>query len=77
MREVRGFIDAVERRTGHRIVVYAYPDFVSRYRIADALDRRRWVRRIGASPPAGDWWIWPRDDQARIDGQADPNLMRP
>ncbi len=80
LREIKTFVDAVERRTGQRIVVYAYPDFESRYRIADALHRRLWVRRIGNKPPTGNWWIWQRDDQASIDGidaPADLNVMRP
>lgn len=80
IREIQTFVDVVERRTGQRIVVYAYPDFESRYGIAHALHRRLWVRRIGNTPPVGDWWIWQRDDQASIDGiegPADLNVMRP
>ncbi len=80
LREVRDFIDVVERRTGQRIVVYAYPDFESRYRIATVLERQQWVRRIGSTPPDRDWWIWQRDDRATIDGitgPADLNVMAP
>lgn len=68
LREVRTFIETVEERTRQRVVVYAYPDLEERYRISTALDRRLWVRRIGDSPPAGDWWMWQRDDRARVDG---------
>lgn len=80
LREVRTFIDIVERERGQRVVVYAFPDFEARYRFAPELDRRQWVRRLGARPPARDWWIWQRSDDARvagIDGPADLNLMRP
>ena len=80
LREVRTFIDIVERERGQRVVVYAFPDFEARYRFAPELDRRQWVRRLGARPPARDWWIWQRADDARvagIEGPADLNLMRP
>ena len=63
-----------------RVVVYAYPEFEARYRFADALDRRQWVRRIGNRPPARDWFIWQKDDQAVIDGIAGPadlNVLAP
>ena len=78
LREVRAFVDVVERRTGQRVVVYAYPEFEERFRIATALQRPQWVRRIGSTPPSRDWWIWQRDDQASIDGitgPADLNVM--
>jgi lysozyme len=78
--QVRDFITIVERATRRRMVVYAYPDFEARYRFAPALDRRQWVRRIGDRPPAREWWIWQRDDQARVDGfdtPADLNVMAP
>lgn len=79
LREVRAFLDVLEAETHRRAVVYAYPDLEAQYRIAEALDRRQWVRRIGATPPERDWWIWQRDDAATvdgIDGPADVNLMR-
>ena len=80
LREVRAFLDVVEPRTGQRVVVYAHPDLEARFAVRDALDRRLWVRRIGTTPPAGDWWIWQRDDRASIDGitgPADLNVARP
>jgi lysozyme len=80
LREVRAFIDVVERERGQRVVVYAFPDFESRYRFAPELDRRQWVRRLGTRPPARDWWLWQRADDARvtgIEGPADLNVMRP
>ncbi len=80
LREVRAFIDVVEQRTDQRIVVYAYPEFESRYQIATVLERRQWVRRIGSIPPTREWWIWQRDDRASIDGislPADLNVMAP
>jgi lysozyme len=80
LREVRTFIEAVEQRTRQRVVVYAYPDLEARYRIAEALDRRLWVRRIGSTPPKGEWWLWQRDDHASIDGitgPADLNVLAP
>jgi len=78
--EVRAFIDVVEQRTGQRVVVYAYPEFEDRFQVREVLDRRLWVRRIGDTPPAGDWWLWQRDDQAEIagiDAPADLNLLAP
>ena len=78
--EVRAFIDVVERRTGREVVVYAYPEFEARYRFAPELQRRQWVRRIGSTPPARDWFIWQKDDQAfidGIDGTTDLNVMEP
>ncbi len=80
LREVRAFIDVVERRTGQQVVVYAYPDFESRYEMSKVLDRRLWVRRIGPTPPTGDWWIWQRNDHATVDGIAGPadlNVLAP
>ena len=78
LREVRAFIDVVEKRTGQRVLVYAYPDFEDRFQLSDDLDRRLWVRRIGDAPPAGNWWMWQRNDQAQvagIDAPADLNLL--
>ena len=78
LREVRAFIDRVEESTRQRMVVYVYPDLESQYRLSDALDRRLWVRRIGGTPPAGDWWMWQRSDHAEvagIDAPADLNLL--
>ena len=80
LKEVRAFIDIVERRTGQQVVVYAYPEFEARYRFAESLDRRQWVRRIGNRPPTRDWFIWQKDDQAAIDGisgPADLNVLAP
>lgn len=77
--EVRTFLRVVERATGEEAVVYAYPDFEHRYRFAADLGRRQWVRRIGSSAPEREWFIWQRDDRARIAGfssPADLNLMR-
>jgi lysozyme len=80
LREVRAFVDTVEARTGQRVVVYAYPEFEERFRIATALQRRQWVRDIGSTPPTRKWWIWQKDDRAGIDGIAGPadlNVMVP
>ncbi|WP_170981530.1 GH25 family lysozyme [Nocardioides dongxiaopingii] len=78
--EVRAFLDVVEAATGRRVVVYAFPDLEEEYRLADELGRRQWVRRLGDLPPARDWWIWQRADDATVagvDGPTDLNLMRP
>lgn len=69
--EVRAFIETVETRTGTRMVVYLHPDLEERYRIADDLDRRQWVRSLGARP-ARDWWLWQKSDSATIDGISSP-----
>lgn len=76
--ELRAFIDAVETRSEKGMVVYLYPDLEERYRIADDLDRRQWVRSLGERP-SRDWWLWQKSDSARIDGidsPADLNEMR-
>lgn len=65
---VRAFLAEVERRMGRSVVVYTHPDFDARYGFVDDLDRRRWVRRPGDTPPTGDWWMWQRSDDARVDG---------
>lgn len=77
--EVEAFLRIVERATRQQAVVYAYPDFEARYGFAEALDRRQWVRRIGPVAPKRPWFIWQRDDRARIAGfstPADLNVMR-
>lgn len=77
--QVRTFLDDVEEATGSRVVVYEYPDFEEKYRFADELQRRQWVRRLGDTPPDRAWWIWQRADDASIDGidgPADLNLIR-
>lgn len=78
LRELGAFIEAVEARTGERVVVYLHPDLEQHYRIAEDLDRRQWVRSLGRKP-ARDWWIWQKSDSAHIDGigaPADLNQMR-
>lgn len=77
--EVRGFIEVVEAATGQRVVVYSFPDFEERYGFAAEIDRRQWVRRLGASPPTRDWWLWQRSQSATIAGIAGPvdlNVLR-
>ena len=75
----RTFIDRVESATGRRVVVYAHPELEATYGLVDDLDRRLWVRRTGARPPPGDWWLWQRSDHAQVDGIGTPvdlDLMR-
>ncbi len=77
--EVRAFLEVVEEATGRRVVVYEFPDLEEEYRLADELGRRQWVRRLGDVPPARDWWIWQRADDATVagvDGPVDLNLAR-
>lgn len=69
---VEAFVAEVERGTGRRVTVYTHPDFDARYDFAGDLDRPRWVRRPGAVPPPGDWRLWQRSDDARVDGVAGP-----
>lgn len=69
---VRTFIDRVEAMTGREVVVYFHPDFEARYGLVGELDRRLWVRRVGAAPPPGGWWLWQRSDHARVDGIETP-----
>lgn len=79
LHEVKVFIDAVEKATGRDLVVYAYPDFEERYHLTAALDRRLWVRLLGAKEPGSDWWMWQKSDDATVDGLSggvDLNLLR-
>jgi lysozyme len=69
---VVAFVDRVEQATGRRVVVYAHPDLEARYDVVDVLDRERWVRRPGDVPPPGDWLLWQRSDDARVDGVDGP-----
>ena len=77
---VEAFVAEVERRTGQRVVVYTHPDFDRRYGFVPDLDRRRWVRFPGDVAPPGDWWLWQRSDDGRVDGvegSVDIDVMRP
>ncbi|KRF19985.1 hypothetical protein ASG90_19865 [Nocardioides sp. Soil797] len=76
---VETFIDQVEEATGKEVVVYFHPDFEATYAMVDDFDRRLWVRRVGAKPPPGDWFIWQRDDAGSVDGvdtPVDRDVMR-
>ena len=66
------FIERVEAATGRKVVVYFHPDFEAKYSLVDALDRRLWVRRVGPTPPPGEWWMWQRSDRTRVAGIATP-----
>lgn len=77
--EVRAFLEVLEARTGRRTVLYLYPELEERYRLAGALDRRQWVRRLGDVPPRRPWWIWQRSQTgqvAGISGPVDLNVMK-
>lgn len=77
--EVQAFIDRVEQATGTRVVVYFHPDFEAHYGMVADFDRRLWVRKVGSTPPEGDWWMWQRNDRGTVAGIAGPvdiNLMR-
>jgi lysozyme len=79
LREVRAFLDEVERATGVEPVVYLYPELEERFGFASELARyRQWVRSLGARPDR-PWWIWQRTDQgsvAGVDGPVDVNVLR-
>lgn len=70
--DVETFIDAVEKATDKRVVVYFHPDFEQHYTMVDDLDRRLWVRRVGTRPPPGDWFIWQRNDAGTVAGIGTP-----
>lgn len=78
--EVRIFLRTVAERTGHRPVVYLYPDFEDRYHFAaDLAGYRHWVRALGDTPPTRPWWIWQRSATGSvpgISGPADINMLR-
>ncbi len=76
---LRDFLRVAEAGTGRKLVVYAFPDLERRYRIATALDRPQWVRRLGSREPHGNWLVWQKSQTARVDGiqrPVDLNLMR-
>lgn len=78
LRELRALLTELERRTGEPTLVYVFPDAERRYRIAGALDRPQWVRRLGDRPPARRWTVWQRSMTAEvpgIDGPADLNVL--
>ena len=77
--QVRAFIDVVEQETGREVVVYEFPEFAERYDLGAELDRRLWVRRLGDTPPKGDWWLWQRSQTGSVDGISggvDLNVLR-
>lgn len=77
--EVRAFLHVVERASGQQIVVYLYPEFDERYGFSREIDRRLWLRKLGPTPPAGDWWLWQQSETGRvagITGNVDINVLR-
>jgi lysozyme len=77
-RELGAFIDAVERGTGRRVLVYLLDDVDGAGGLRDELDRPVWQREILRRPPDG-WAIWQVSSRARvrgIGGPADLNVAR-
>lgn len=78
-REVRVFIDTIEKAGGQPVVLYIGADFEGRYHLRDELDRPFWHRRILLRPDVSGWWIWQFTARASvdgIDGTTDLNVMR-
>lgn len=78
-REMTAFIEAVERGTGRRVVVYALPSFTAVYPVPQQFVRDRWERRLFLRPERSDWSIWQVSDRARvngIDGPVDLDVWR-
>ncbi len=77
--EVEAFLDAVERATGQRTVLYIGDDWQERYPVAGRDDRPRWARRMHRRPITDDWWVWQFSGTSRVDGIAghtDLNIMK-
>jgi lysozyme len=80
VRELRTFVDAVEREWEREVVLYLGDDFEGHYGVIDELDRPLWLRRFLLEPSVDDWYIWQLHGYAHIDGiegGADLDVMRP
>lgn len=81
LKELAVFIHTVERRTGHRVVLYLTEEFDASYRISHALDRPLWLRSLVRRPDYGarPWHLWQASNFRRvrgIDGRVDWNVAR-
>ncbi|WP_051750575.1 GH25 family lysozyme [Phycicoccus jejuensis] len=74
-------VEAVERGTGRRVVLYALDDWTSRYPLPEDLrDRDRWERRLLLRPSTDGWAWWQvssRASVAGIDGPVDLDVVAP
>jgi lysozyme len=78
LHEIRSFIESVEDRTGHPVVIYLGDDFEARYDVGDALGRPLWLPRL-LLRPGGDWLVWQTSAFASVDGitgHVDLDVMR-
>jgi lysozyme len=76
-RGVRTWIDAVERATGKRPIVYTYPAFWNAHLSTAFIDAPLWIAHYRAgqpSVPAGwtGWAFWQQSDDGRVPGVSGP-----
>jgi lysozyme len=77
-REVRSYLDVVDRACRCTTVVYVGQDFLDRYPM-DFGEHPRWIRRILRHPSESEWMLWQFTGAAHvsgIDGAADLNVVR-
>ena len=78
-REIRAFLEIVEERTGHPVLLYVGDEFDSRYPVRGSLRRPLWTARFLLRPSDDDWIVWqvmPFAHVAGIDGDVDLDVMR-
>lgn len=81
LRAVRVWLDAVERATGKRPIVYTYPDFWNRYAAGSPGDYPLWIAAYSRAQPQlpigwSSWTFWQYTSTGRvpgIDGDVDQN----
>jgi lysozyme len=80
-RELRSFLQLVERRTGMPTLLYLTAEFDEAYGVSAAFDRPLWLRRIILEPHFGarPWTMWQASNFRRLDGikgRVDWNVAR-
>ena len=80
-RELRIFLDLVERRTGTPTLLYLTKEFDEAHQVSAHFDRPLWLRRLVLEPKFGErrWTLWQASNFRRldgIDGRVDWNVAR-
>ena len=80
-RELRTFLNLVERQTGKPVLLYLTEEFDKAFGVSRALNRPLWLRRIVLKPNFGSrpWTLWQASNFRRlkgIDGRVDWNVAR-
>jgi len=80
-RELKAFLDLVEKRTGQPTLLYLTQEFDDAYQVSANFDRPLWLRRIVLEPKFGSrpWTLWQASNFRRrdgINGRVDWNVAR-